>query len=377
MPDAEPLRPTWTGAVGFFSNWILGLLVFLSVSTLQGTDAPLAGPVQPRADWDADFPERVERVTAALSQLPLPLPTPSIVLQGAGTAHWSHRRYEATVPKPPQSLPLVRLFAPLRAAAPGVTVGVREETPGITKVQIGVDGLLTHSITLHWLERRPQVAFIVDGLGSNLLIARAFAGIDAPLTFAVSPFEPFSKEVAELAALFHREVWLRLAPQEENKDGGNTAAPSKSDRPAFLRWLGRHISAVPHAVGIYGRFGPSSGPNLGRVQWLLAEAKEKGLLVLDAGDPAESSTCELAASLPVACAHSPVLLGDSDDEQEMRNQLEAALDLARTRGQAIAVGHATPSTVAVLQAAVPTASAAGIDLVPASTIIGQRSLSVR
>ena len=71
---SEPTRPwlTWGGVVGFLCCGVLAVLVFLVMSALQDVDAPPAGPAQPQANWAADFPERVERVTEALGA---PMPT--------------------------------------------------------------------------------------------------------------------------------------------------------------------------------------------------------------------------------------------------------------------------------------------------------------
>ena len=369
---SEPTRPwlTWGGVVGFLCCGVLAVLVFLVMSALQDVDAPPAGPAQPQANWAADFPERVERVTEALGQVPLPLPTPSVASQGSGLARWSLRRYELTIPKPPPSPSLSRLFAPVRAAASGVTVGVSEEERGAT-VQIGIEGLLTHIVALRWLERRAQLAIIVDNLGANLLIARAFSGIDGRLTFAVTAFAPFAQEVGALAELFHREVLLGAAVPADTGEGAGVSPPPSGGRPAFARWFGNTVAAVPQAVGIYGRFGLSPAPDPERLRWLLAEAKARKLFLVEPGAPTDLTPCDMAAAAQVGCASDVVVLEAGDEEGEMRRQLEGVLAMARTRGQAIAVVPPLPSTVAALQSVLPAVAATGIDLVPVSTIVTQ------
>jgi len=349
---------------------MLAALVFLIVSALREAGAPPAVPAPAPSNWAVDFPKRVERVSAALVQVPFPLPTPVVASQGAGKVRWLLRRYEVTVPKPPLSPSLAELFAPVRAAAPGVTVGVAEGVHGAT-VQIGVDGLLTHIVALHWLQHRSQLAIIVDDLGGNLLIARAFSEIEAPLAFAVTPFTPFAQEVAALAALFNREVLLRAVRPGGAGEGGGAPAPASGGRAAFVRWFGNNMALLPQAIGLYGCFGLPTAPDPEALRWLLAEAKAKRLFVVEAGGSAAHTPCDVAASMQVACAADVVVVEAGNDEEALRRELASVLELARTRGQLIAVVPPLPSTVTVLQSVLPSVAASGIDLVPVSTIIKQ------
>ncbi|MFI5396888.1 MAG: divergent polysaccharide deacetylase family protein [Candidatus Binatia bacterium] len=365
--------------LGFFLNCGLGVLIFLSLSALQqGPEAPVAVPPQPHSDWAADFPERIDRVTAALSQVALPLPTPTMASQGAGAMRWLHRRYDLTLPKPESLNQITQLFDVACAAAPGVTLHVSEETDGAI-VQVGVDGLLTHTVTLHWLPHRPRAVIIIGDLGRDLLIARALAGIDAPVTFAIKPFQPFSKEVAELATLFHLEVLLQLEPEADHRpdNGPSPASPTAAERGSLSRWLAQNLAAVPHAVGITSRFQLLLAGDHERRQWLLKDTKEKNLFVVDTSDTSPRDTCEMAASMAVGCADNTVVLDDTDDEQVIQNELRAVVEAARTRGDTIATGHATQAALAALRAVVPAFAAAGVDLVPASTVVRDRSLSPR
>jgi polysaccharide deacetylase 2 family uncharacterized protein YibQ len=137
------------------------------------------------------------------------------------------------------------------------------------------------------------------------------------------------------------------------------------------------MSMVPQAVGMYGCFGLPAAPDSEQLRWLLAEAKAKRLFLVEAGGSAGQIGCDLAASMQVACVPDGVVLEGGDDEAAMRRQVAGVLDLARTRGQAIAVVPPLPSTVTVLQSVLPSVAASGIDLVPVSAIVAPQSLSPR
>jgi polysaccharide deacetylase 2 family uncharacterized protein YibQ len=369
VPDRRRHRFRGGSIVAFFLTCGLGVLVYLSVVQLQSPEEPSTPTAPPRLNSSADFPDRIEQVTSALAGLPLSLPTPTTVPQGAGALRWTHRRYEMTLPKPGGTDGVERLFAPLHHAAAGVTVQTSEEADG-AKVQIGVDGLLTHTLMLHWLRHQPRVAIIVDNLGGDLLMARTLADIGAPLTFAVRSAQPFSKEVAELARLFGREVLMQL-PQEPERSAPTSRV---GDRAGVERWLSENLTGIPHAVGVANDPGPPLTGNAERTQWILSAAKDNNLFVVEtAGE--RTDTCETAAAVPVPCVQGTRLSDDNSDEDGIRKQLDGILHSARTRGEAVVVGHATPALAAALQSAIPAFAAAGVELVPVSTVVADQQVA--
>lgn len=382
QPASRPSLFGPSAIVGFILTCALGILVYLSSLQLQNPGgqnpaAPAAAPppaaVLPRTNWSADFPERVEEVTSALSQLALPLPTPAAIAQGAGALRWTHRLYDITLPKPESGKSVEQLFEGLRRAAAGVSVQAVQEPDG-TKIQIGIDGLLTHTLTVHWLGHAPRVAIIVDNLGNDLLVARALAGLQAPLTFAVRAGQPFSKEVAELAMMFKQEVLLQLPDDGDRLPGGAAAFPSGKQRADLQRWLDQSLDSVPHAVGI------SSKPNLlfttasDHTQWTLDFAKDKHLFIVDAA--ASPAATRGAATGPAPeWAQSDLMLEEAGDAAALTPQMDTLLQRARTQGDAIAVGHASAALAAGLGAALPAFAAVGVEVVPASVVVADRSLS--
>jgi polysaccharide deacetylase 2 family uncharacterized protein YibQ len=375
---SEPRLLGWGWLISLASSTVLGLLIFLSWLALRQPTAVFVAPAapQPRANWAADFPARIASVTAALGQLPWPVPHPNEEPQGAGALRWTHRRYELTLPAPEDPAAFEKLFDPVRAAAAGVTVDINQEALG-AQVQIGVDGLLTHTLTLHWLGRQARVAILIDDLGNDLLIARSLAGIDAPLTFAVMPFHPFSREVAELAHLFGREVLIHLPMEPENGAalGAENVLLTTADRDAIVQELDASLDAVPHAVGANNYMGSRFTADRAHMLWVLEYLKQKDLFFIDSRTTPHSVACEVAAAIGLRCAARSVFLDDTDDESAIRSQIEALPKLAHQQGDVIAIGHARPATVAALQAALPSVTGAGVQVVSASTVIADVALA--
>lgn len=378
MSRSEPRLFGWGWLISLASSTILGLLIFMSSLALHepGTVVVAPSAPQPHANWAADFPARIEAVTTALGHLPWPLPQPGEEPQGAGALRWTHRRYELTLPAPEDDAALDKTLDPIRAAASGVTLQVNHEAVG-AQVQVGIDGLLTHTLTLHWLGRQPRVAIIIDDLGDDLLIARTLAGVDAPLTFAVMPFRPFSKEVAELATLFGREVLVHLPMEAENGEdfGAADILLVSADHDAIIQQLAASLDTVPHAVGVNNHMGSRFTGDRAHMLWVLEYLKQKDLFFIDSRTTPHSVACEVAAAIDLRCASRTLFLDDTDDETAIRSQIESLPKLARQQGDVIAIGHARAATAAALQAALPGFGGAGLQVVPASTVIADLSLA--
>src|SRR3990172_8840007 len=124
LADLSHRRITWGSFAGWLFDCVLAVLVFVSLPALQNSSFPPIAIPRPASDWAADFPARVERVTAALSQMTLPLPTPTSLSQGAGSVRWQLRRYEATVPKPRDPAQIANLFAAVTAPTAGAAASV-------------------------------------------------------------------------------------------------------------------------------------------------------------------------------------------------------------------------------------------------------------
>jgi polysaccharide deacetylase 2 family uncharacterized protein YibQ len=369
VPHTAPRLFGWGWLRSLAGSTILAVLIFLSSLALRDPDALLAPAPMPPVNWAVDFPSRIESVTAALARLPWPLPPPDEEPQGSGAMRWTHRRYELTLPAPERPGAIELLLDPVRSAAAGVSVHVNEEAIG-AHVQVGIDGLLTHTLTLHWLGRQARAAIIIDDLGNDLRIARTLVAIDAPLTFTVMPFRPFSKEVAELAALFGREVLLHLPMEGENGEdfGAKQVLLLSADRDAIVGRIEESLASVPHVAGVTNHMGSRFMTDRVHMLWVLGYLKEKGLFFIDSSTTPNSVACDVAAALTLPCVACSVWLDDTDEEPAIRAQIESLPALARRHGGVIAIGHARPATAAALQATLPRLAAAGVEVVPASTI---------
>ena len=367
--------------VSLCSATVLGLLIYADVALLEseGRGAPRLSQLHLSDDWAAGFAASVEQTTGALAQIELPLPAPREERRGSGSLRWTLRRYEVTVPAPEAPGAIEALFAPVHAAVPNATVSVTEDAVG-AQVHIGVDGLLTHTVALRWLGRRPRAALVVDNLGNDLRPVGELGELDVPLAFAVVPGRPFAREVAARAALLGREVVVQLSMGSDMGDA-ETALRWAGTRDEVRATVGDALAAVPHAVGVTHRGGERLSADRERMRWVLERVGEAGLFYIDSRTTERSVVCEVAAAVPVPCAERGVRLDDPDDvggtAASVGRHLPVLLTLARTRGDVIAVTAVRPDTAEALRAALREIASADIDVVPLSVLTHDATAGAR
>lgn len=324
---------------------VFAAMVFLTTEEIRtpvhDVPEPLWGP-----DWDARLPDRISAVTTALQQSALPLQAPVEERKGSGSLRWTHRRYEAGMPESEREK-VEAALALLRVVDPGVTATAAPVADGL-EVQVGLDGLLIHTVHVHWETKptRPRLAVVIGGLGDDLRLARTCVGLDGPVALGVRPFRLFSKEVAELGHLFKREIVLHL-------DGTAEAGGAVPADATAAQALDAALASVPHAIGVAGSMGESAE----RQREVQEEIQRRGLLLIG-GAPVVGIDQDVAGKT----------LGE---------QLGDLVATSRNPAGAIGIGGANEATLAALQAALSEWRAADVEVVSVSALVSPVALSAR
>ena len=332
---------------------VFAAMVFLSAEEIRRPIRDVPPPLDGQK-WEERLQERIEAVTATLESGSLPLSSAVAQRRGSGSLQWIHRSYDVTIPRARQQEAEIAIEA-IRAVDPGMTI-TSEATFNGTEVQVGLDGLLTHTVRFRWQERpsRPQVALVIDSLGDDLRIARESVTLDAPVALAVQPFRPFSKEVAELGRLFKRDVLLHL-PEDRS------AAPSGQHD------LAAALESVPYAVGVVGAVASAGGD--------AAELQRRGLFYV--GDVTTGDREPETDVAPPRLRVAILALEPFDEPYRVNRQIDALLSVAREDGMAIAVARSDRATLEMLRGVLQKWPAADVDLVPVSALLEPTILSER
>jgi polysaccharide deacetylase 2 family uncharacterized protein YibQ len=216
----------------------------------------------------------------------------------------------------------------------------------------------------------PRVALVIDDLGRSLEELESLYRLGVPITYAVLPFEVQTPEVAAALRRRHEEILCHL-PMEP-KSGGNPGpgALRAGMSPEELRQSTlAAIAAVPGAIGVNNHMGSALSADAGSMATILGVLAAHGLYFLDSRTSSQSVGFRLATALGVPAAERQVFLDDDLRAQAVATEFQRLLEVARTRGAAIAIGHPHPATLATLAAEVPRAQALGYRFVAVSALL--------
>lgn len=216
----------------------------------------------------------------------------------------------------------------------------------------------------------PRVALVIDDLGRSLEDLDRLRQLGVPITYAVLPFESQTPEVAAALRRRHEEILLHL-PMEPASGGdpGPGALRAGMSREQLRASTLAAIAAVPGAVGVNNHMGSALSTDAASMSAILGVLAPRGLYFLDSRTSARSVGFRVATELGVPAAERQVFLDDDPRPEAVAAQFHHLLELARSRGNAIAIGHPHPATLATLAAEVPRAQVGGYRFVVVSALL--------
>jgi polysaccharide deacetylase 2 family uncharacterized protein YibQ len=315
------------------------------VSTLNAT------PVQKPAPAVAPKPEAAPRPAAA-PQVVEPVPTPSHARTLGEEA-----RIAAADPPPRPAAPPPEAQVATIAPAPSVNTG-------------GEAAWLKNSVAFAVPHGRPLIAVVLDDVG----VARSHAelAIDLPGVVTLS-FMTYADGVAGMAARARakgHELMLHvpMQPLDGAVDAGPHALTVDASDAELLTRLAWGLDRFPGYIGINNHMGSRFTQDERGMGVVLGELKRRNLLFLDSRTIGTTIGDKLAARMGVAHVIRDVFLDNEMDEAAVLKQLIQAEKVAAGKGQAIAIGHPHPATIAAIRAWIPKAEARGFVIVPLSAV---------
>lgn len=257
----------------------------------------------------------------------------------------------APSPRAPQPKPSPRAGRPAPAPAPAPEPPAEAPLP-----------------TPHAL--RARVAIVIDDCGNNYGRDRGFVESEHALTLAVLPHLPYTDRVAAEAGARGKCVILHLPMETSSgKDPGPGTLRAEMGDDELARVARDDFEAVPGIVGFNNHEGSRGSADGRLVAAALAEARERGLFVLDSRTTTATVLAAEAADLGLPVRSRDVFLDNEDDVDRILAQLDRLQQVALERGTAVAIGHPRPATLEALRRGLPRLVQAGIGIVPLSDLM--------
>lgn len=220
------------------------------------------------------------------------------------------------------------------------------------------------------IEGRGRIVIIIDDMGNNSAMAARLAELDGPLNFAFLPYAPNLTRQTSLMRRAGHELLVHL-PMEPtgNENPGPRALTTLLSEAELLEALDWNLSRFAGYVGVNNHMGSRFTADQRRMEIVMRELKERGLLFLDSVTTNSSQGATLARSYDIPWAGRDIFLDNEIDEGAILAQLRKVERVANQRGIAIAIGHPHGETYRALKAWIPTLKAKGLVLVPLSSVV--------
>ena len=215
-----------------------------------------------------------------------------------------------------------------------------------------------------------RLAIIIDDIGYNGPLGRRAVDLDGAFTLAVLPFTPHTLELAQRAHKQGKEIILH-APMSNTRHMplGKGGLDSSMDYDEFMDILRANLADVPHLAGVNNHMGSQLTQEPEPMGWVMDELVRRGLYFVDSRTSAASQAFAVALAYGVPALKRDVFLDNIRTREHISEQLLKAVQLAKRRGSAVAIGHPYPQTLNVLEHAPRLLAKHGVELVFASDLM--------
>jgi polysaccharide deacetylase 2 family uncharacterized protein YibQ len=205
-------------------------------------------------------------------------------------------------------------------------------------------------------------------------MAKRFLRLPIPITFSILPYQPHSREIAQLVHSEHGEAILHMPmePQEYPKvNPGKGALLVAMSAATMQKTIRTALDFSPHIAGMNNHMGSRFTENAAFMEIVLSELHQRRLYFLDSWTSPRSTGATVARKLHVPSRQRDIFLDHKVSEENTLAQIEQLIRKAKIKGTAIAIGHPHESTLQALQRRAERFRKEKIEVVPLGTLMSE------
>lgn len=217
---------------------------------------------------------------------------------------------------------------------------------------------------------KPKIAIIIDDIGYNRKAGEKAISLSGALTYAVIPFTPFGRKLAEQAFFSEKEVILHL-PMESTTGrkldiGGITTQQSKYEVKDRVK---ESLNELPFVVGLNNHMGSMLTADEKAMTWIMEEVAATPLFFIDSMTNPHSIAYETANEFGVPSLRRDVFLDADPHPKRIEKALRQLIRIAERMGYAIGIAHPYPTTLEFLEEHIDKLDEYGVKLVSVSELV--------
>jgi uncharacterized protein len=242
---------------------------------------------------------------------------------------------------------------------------------GLITHRIEIEELATSAAGSSALPGKARLAILMDDLGNDQAAALAIFALRLPVTVSILPFHAHSQEIARDARQHGCEVMLHLPMQSLANESPEQQELRPGLSPDEVRGMvEKMLDAIPQADGVNNHQGSEATADRKLMNDLMRVLKDEEVFYVDSRTTAATVAFDAARHEGVRTAFRNVpFLDDIRTKDAVKRQLRLAIEGAKQKGEAIAIGHPHSETLAALREMLPEAKNNGVQLVLVSDLV--------
>lgn len=195
--------------------------------------------------------------------------------------------------------------------------------------------------TKPFITETKQLAIVIDDVGYNLNNLDYFLKFPGPITFAILPNLPYSKEAAERIANAGKEVIIHMPMEAVNSglDHGPGAIFVNMNEKEILELLVSALNSVPFAKGMNNHMGSMATTDLRVMNIVINFAKSNNLVFLDSLTSPDSIAEMVSEINQIPILKRNIFLDVNDDKESVTEQFDKGIEITESTNPVILIGH--------------------------------------
>jgi polysaccharide deacetylase 2 family uncharacterized protein YibQ len=216
-----------------------------------------------------------------------------------------------------------------------------------------------------------SVAIVIDDCGYSLELAARLAAIPYPVTFAILPHLKYSAQTAEIARKAGKTVFLHQPMQPVSypqTDPGKGAILLNMPESLVHTWLDNNVNNIGKIDGFNNHMGSAVTQDSEKMKQIFARMKKYTDTFLDSYTSKQSVALDECKAAGFNCGLNRKFIDNESDYSYIRSKIIEGVNIARTDGHVIMIGHLHTGTVEALEKILPELVSAGYNIVPVTEL---------
>ena len=225
----------------------------------------------------------------------------------------------------------------------------------------------------------PKIAFVIDDFGQDRAGVEQMLNLDIPLTCAIIPFMEHSIDDMKMIIENGKEAILHMPMEADQYLPESWYGPkmikNNYDSKQIKEVMQECIDSLPDIKGVNIHIGSGVSQNEKQMMAVMEVVKDNNLYFLDSRTSDKSVCNEVAKELKVDYQYRDVFLEKTKHAEynHIVSQIQKAIDIAKSNGKAVIIGHVGPEggevTAKAIKDSIPSIKNANVEIVPLSQIV--------